>query len=148
MSTSEPVPLPEEQTTTAEEADSSDEDEPLKYDKDDELFDDNLDNLDEKFVNEQLLGITGDQSGKKADTDAHLSCPACFDTLCVQCQQHATDPSRFRALEVMNLIVDEHNVVVDGSEAANPCACAACGTQVAVRDVDGIYHFMHVLSSG
>lgn len=35
-------------------------------------------------------------------SDAILSCPQCFTTVCVECQQHATRDNQFRAMFVMN----------------------------------------------
>lgn len=37
-----------------------------------------------------------------AKSDAILSCPLCFTTLCVDCQQHAYYENQFRAMFVMN----------------------------------------------
>ena len=39
------------------------------------------------------------------ESDAILSCPCCFVTLCVDCQQHRTQQNRYRAMFVMNCIV-------------------------------------------
>ena len=35
-------------------------------------------------------------------SDAILSCPLCFTTLCIDCQQHDTYDNQFRAMFVMN----------------------------------------------
>lgn len=35
-------------------------------------------------------------------SDALLSCPLCFTTLCIDCQQHAVYDNQFRAMFVMN----------------------------------------------
>ncbi|KAL7580024.1 hypothetical protein ACA910_005010 [Epithemia clementina (nom. ined.)] len=38
-------------------------------------------------------------------SDAVLSCPCCFLTVCMDCQQHDTNPNQYRAMFVMNIIV-------------------------------------------
>lgn len=35
-------------------------------------------------------------------TDAILSCPGCFTTLCLECQQHALLPTQYRAVFTLN----------------------------------------------
>lgn len=35
-------------------------------------------------------------------SDAILSCPGCFTTLCIECQQHDRYDDQFRAMLVMN----------------------------------------------
>ena len=58
-----------------------------------DFFDPELDEVDETFVARQ-------RNGRRSD--AHLSCPGCFTTLCTDCQQHAQAQHRFRAIFVLN----------------------------------------------
>ncbi|KAI7843356.1 hypothetical protein COHA_003052 [Chlorella ohadii] len=44
-------------------------------------------------------------------SDAILSCPLCFTTLCIDCQQHDTYDNQFRAMFVMNCRVKTGEVV-------------------------------------
>ena len=58
-----------------------------------EFYDPDADAKDEKWV---------DKLRKGHHSDAILSCPLCFTTVCVDCQQHATNENQFRAMFVMN----------------------------------------------
>lgn len=39
-------------------------------------------------------------------TDAILSCPGCFTTLCIDCQRHERYQNQYRAMFVMNCTID------------------------------------------
>ena len=88
-------------------------------------------------------------------TDAFLSCPACFTPLCLDCQRHATRPTMFRAMFVLDgIIVDKGRLVkpIDPTpEEAQmkyyATLCRVCKTHVGVFDEDEIYHFFHVIES-
>lgn len=58
-----------------------------------ELYDASRDDRDAAWVDRVRRGPT---------SDAILSCPLCFTTVCVDCQRHERDSSRFRAMFVMN----------------------------------------------
>ena len=60
--------------------------------EDAEFFDPRLDGRDEEWVDEQ-------RKGRK--TDAILSCPGCFTTCCIDCQQHDFK-DQYRAMFVTN----------------------------------------------
>lgn len=62
-------------------------------DESDLLYDPQADDEDEKWVQKQRQGHA---------TDAILSCPGCFTTLCIDCQQHAHYHTQYRALITMN----------------------------------------------
>lgn len=66
-----------------------------------EFYDPDADDRDERWVAKQRKGHK---------SDAVLSCPLCFTTLCVDCQQHARYENQFRAMFVMN------------------CRCGVCST--------------------
>ena len=128
-----------------------------------EFYDPDADEKDEKWV--QKL-----RQGKSKNSDAILSCPLCFTTVCVDCQQHATEENQFRAMFVMNCKVDTSKVVKgeaesgskkrkktpvaeedenEGNEQYNPVHCAACDNELGVREIGptGLYHFFHVVAS-
>lgn len=64
---------------------------------DDLLYDPDADDEDEKWAQEQRQGHV---------TDAILSCPGCFTTLCIDCQQHAHYHTQYRAMITMNCEVN------------------------------------------
>eukprot|EP00793_Prasinoderma_coloniale_P007073 PRCOL_00006925-RA len=96
-----------------------------------------------------------------ATSDALLSCPACLETLCVDCQRHVDRPGQFRAMFVRSVRVAHGEMYRPGDQAAGgtpvedddapppyrPVSCAACGTRVAVVDAADVFHFFHVLES-
>ena len=43
---------------------------------------------------------------KPRNTDAVLSCPCCFNIVCMDCQRHKKYVNQFRAMFVMNIVVD------------------------------------------
>jgi len=43
---------------------------------------------------------------KPRNSDAVLSCPCCFNIVCMDCQEHETYKNQFRAMFVMNIYVD------------------------------------------
>lgn len=132
----------------------------------DPLYDPNADDMDERWTAQQRQGRV---------TDAILSCPACFTTLCIDCQKHATVHTQFRAMFVMNCVVDSsHPQYADQPHSRQkkkstrkrealgppcdllessqhnvvyPVSCEACGTVVGVRDKEEVYHFYHVYPS-
>ncbi|XP_042487910.1 E2F-associated phosphoprotein [Macadamia integrifolia] len=55
----------------------SDDDE-IDYSIKPEFYDSDLDEKDESWINKKRKGRT---------SDANLSCPACFTTLCLECQR-------------------------------------------------------------
>lgn len=58
-----------------------------------EFYDPDADERNERWVARLRAG---------SRTDAILSCPQCFTTLCVECEQHATRDNQFRARHVLN----------------------------------------------
>lgn len=186
----------------ANEHDSSDDDVPLKYgDPDkasnaDELYDHDLDEENEAYVYRHLRGgaeetITVASAGtttggrrlpgqlqvlKPRNSDAILSCPCCFQIVCMDCQKHDRYVNQYRAMFVMNIGVQwqkryrydtgEHelveiessaiyssvNVVQDVSkekeEVYYSVYCLNCNTEVAVLNMeDEVYHFTGCLAS-
>ena len=164
--------------------------------KRDDLYDANMDDENEAWVyNHRRGGVeesvkiqTPKESGQPATTttkleeavllkprnsDAVLSCPCCFEIVCMDCQQHERYLNQYRAMFVMNIGVDwKHELVyseqqkglIDKPTAVGPTNhvpseqensqvyysvhCASCQTQVAALDMkEEIYHFFGCLSS-
>lgn len=68
----------------------------------DELYDPDADDEDDAWAAAARQG---------RQTDAILSCPGCFTTLSVDCQQHAHYRTRYRALFVMNVCIQQDGEV-------------------------------------
>lgn len=107
---------------------------------------------------------------KPPNSDAVLSCPCCFATVCMNCQQHERFPNQYRAMFVMNVSVSWEDRLVyspkdrklvefhegnpksqttpDGKPIYYRVCCASCQTHVASLDMtDEVYHFYGCLSS-
>jgi hypothetical protein len=105
-------------------------------------------------------------------SDAVLNCPGCFTTLCLDCQRHEFYTGQYRAMFVMNCLVNKEETLrvpvkqskgrgkrqappqtptfqsdSDSRDIFNPVKCQVCDTQVAVYDTDEVYHFFNVLAS-
>ena len=120
-----------------------------------ELYGEELDAEDEAWVAKQRAG----------KSDAHLSCPSCLISICIDCQAHASQENRWRALYVMNVCTDTKQIEPvraqaqgkrrrgrqtphqDSSEVFYPVFCEVCDTKVGVRDSDGVYHFLGCVAS-
>ena len=81
------------------------------------LYDENLDEEDEAYVNQHLRGgqqkssknaksETANSIQKPRNSDAVLSCPCCFRILSLDTQKHAKYSNQFRAMFVMGISVD------------------------------------------
>ncbi|CAB9505994.1 e2F-associated phosphoprotein [Seminavis robusta] len=86
------------------------------------LYDENMDDDDEAYVymnlrggkhsrNENLAAASPkEQPSKKVtkprNSDAVLSCPCCFNIVCMDCQKHHRFNNQFRAMFVMGITVD------------------------------------------
>ncbi|XP_052205963.1 uncharacterized protein LOC127810488 isoform X2 [Diospyros lotus] len=136
----------------------SDDDE-IDYSIKPEFYDPDLDDKDEIWVQKQR---------KCRSSDAVLSCPACFTTLCLECQRHEKYLTRYRAVFVTNCKIkseasgvrnlkrkrgmkgrgSSHNEAAPGDgETFKPVCCAVCSTEVGVIDEEEVYHFFDVLPS-
>ncbi|KAL5703474.1 hypothetical protein ACHQM5_028563 [Ranunculus cassubicifolius] len=134
------------------------DDEEIDYSVKPEFYDPDLDSKDEEWV----------QNRRKASTtDAVLSCPACFTTLCLECQRHEQFLTQYRAVFVVNCQIKQQKnsgvVVVNqtskrkrknGSQSVDKqdenlkCVCCeVCSTEVGVVDEDEVYHFFNVIPS-
>ncbi|KAK3251545.1 hypothetical protein CYMTET_39120 [Cymbomonas tetramitiformis] len=115
-----------------------------------DFYDPAADDEDEQWMVEQRQGKT---------SDAILSCPCCLETLCTDCQKHARYENQFRAMFVVNCIVDRaapkggKKKTAGASTSARsaskeemlyPVKCGTCNSEVGVFDEDEVYHFVNV----
>ena len=151
-----------------------DSDDPEENNDDvDPFYDPDVDDKDQKWVDKVRQShwpkaSSSDGHTKAPNSSAILSCPACFQILSLDCQQHETYHHQFRAMFVMNCNVDlnakltfplskkeqkkkqfkiRKNPDLDPEETYLPVKCEQCSTQVAVYDQDEVYHFFNVLAS-
>ena len=168
---------------------------PVNPTQNDEFYDANLDDEDEVYVYKHMRGGVqenfkiisqpkGDQPSesksikayKPRNSDAVLSCPCCFNIVCMDCQRHQKYLNQFRAMFVMGITVDWHSRLVydEDQEALVPkpelpdehvpeeesdflrhkdgeyfsVLCANCRTQVAALDMkEELYYFHGCLES-
>merc|ERR1712037_825578 len=159
-----------------------------KLTDDDLFYDPDADDDDQRWVDDLRMSYAGDTKKSTAkqenakrgvkglpSSDAVLNCPACFTVLCLDCQKHELYQSQFRAMFVVNCVVDgtqrlkfplksnkkgknkrkgksgdATNAVPlneDIDENYNPVKCEQCSTEVAVFDKDEVYHFFNVIDS-
>lgn len=128
----------------------SDDEDALPFGSEDPLYDEHADSEDETWVRDELLG--GCEANEVTES---VSCPSCFALLSMQVQQHMRYEGQFRALFVTNCKVIEKErlrITTDrlgrrpqSGEVFKPVVCRKCDTEVAVLDVDGVYHFCNVI---
>ncbi|CAI9096978.1 OLC1v1033257C1 [Oldenlandia corymbosa var. corymbosa] len=123
----------------------SDDDE-IDYSVEPEFYDPELDDKDELWVKKRRKG---------PNSDAVLTCPACFTTLCLDCQRHEKYLTQYRAMFVVNCKIIHEQASQPGNkrkrgrkqrnsaeaaaesstgEIVKPVQCAVCSTQVGVLD--------------
>ncbi|KAG8374874.1 hypothetical protein BUALT_Bualt10G0040900 [Buddleja alternifolia] len=90
----------------------SDDDE-IDYSIKPEFYDSKLDENDELWAQKQRRGHT---------SDAVLSCPACFTTLCLDCQRHEKYVSQYRAIFVVNCRIKVEEASEAGSLSFLECS--------------------------
>ncbi|XP_035211536.1 E2F-associated phosphoprotein-like [Stegodyphus dumicola] len=137
---------------------------------DDLFYDPNLDDEDEKWVNEKRSAYIyppNKNSNQKVkplpNSDAVLNCPACLSLLCLDCQRHDIYKTQYRAMFVINCRINFSETLkyenkkkksrksltsaAPQFDIYNPVQCSVCNTEVAVYDKDELYHFFNVLAS-
>ncbi|KAL1209779.1 hypothetical protein V5N11_020109 [Cardamine amara subsp. amara] len=136
------------------------DDEEIDYSIKPEFYDSDLDDKDELWIVKKRDGRT---------SDAVLSCPACFTTVCLECQRHEQYVTQYRAVFVVNCKEDkdkvlQHNAISPNlgkrmrdsekietgsadNERVNVVLCSACSTEIGVVDSQEIYHFFNVIPS-
>ncbi|KAK9115106.1 hypothetical protein Syun_021903 [Stephania yunnanensis] len=150
----------EMESPTASQKTVSDDDE-IDYSIKPEFYDPNLDDKDDLWAHKNRRGHI---------SDAILSCPACFTTLCIDCQRHEKYVSQYRAIFTVNCKIKTDQVLRQSSqksrkgkntasssenkaaapalgETFKPVCCMVCSTEVGVIDEDQVYHFFNVLPS-
>ncbi|QCE08739.1 E2F-associated phosphoprotein [Vigna unguiculata] len=79
----------------------SDDDE-IDYTTKPEFYDPDLDDKNEQWIHKKRQGRV---------SDAVLSCPACFTTLCLECQRHEKYLTQYRAVFVANCKIGNDKVL-------------------------------------
>lgn len=135
--------------------------------------DSNVDQDDKQRINK----LQSDRRLKKPRSDATLNCPCCLSLLCLDCQRHEIYKTQYRAMFVLNCRIDferklffknkdelrkkfqkrkkrlqQENKMDEQSSSLTgdqyyPVHCNICNTQVAVYDLDEVYHFFTVIAS-
>ncbi|PKA55028.1 hypothetical protein AXF42_Ash003665 [Apostasia shenzhenica] len=135
-------------------------DDEIDYSIKPEFYDPLLDEKDQQWLNKQRKGRS---------SDAVLSCPACFTTLCFDCQRHEKYLTQYRAMFVVNCHIKNDQILreqrkmkgkskkkedygepqldINNGAVFRPVCCSVCSTEVGVFDQDEIYHFFNVLPS-
>ncbi|CAI5700512.1 unnamed protein product [Peronospora effusa] len=103
-----------------ERKESDDEKEEEEMVEPDMLYDEQLDDADEQWVQTNFHGAHAANS----ETDAMLCCPCCFVTLCMACERHATYTSQYRATAAINCRVKRSEILTYASRESN-CAPAS-----------------------
>ncbi|KAJ7954589.1 E2F-associated phosphoprotein [Quillaja saponaria] len=78
------------------------DDDIIDYTTKPEFYDPDLDDKDEVWVHKKRRG---------PDSDAVLSCPACFTTLCLECQRHEKYVTQYRAVFVVNCKIQNDQIL-------------------------------------
>lgn len=106
------------------------------------LYGADLDDADGRWADRQ-------REGRRSD--ALLSCPCCLETLCIDCQRHATYKGQYRAMFVTNVVVQQGETLREAPGSGTtfqPAACGTCRTEVGVYDPDDeVYTFFRVVAS-
>jgi hypothetical protein len=141
-----------------EDATSESDDDATREPVPDALYDPEADEKD-------LVWAHGKRRGRVSD--AILSCPCCFTTLCIDCQRHDTKQDQYRAMFTLNCTVKSEaarampsnnarkrgkkRVAIEptagGGEVVHPVHCAVCDTEVGVQDADEVVHFNNIVPS-
>ncbi|KAM6445646.1 E2F-associated phosphoprotein [Rhynochetos jubatus] len=150
----------------------------LVLSNDELLYDPEEDSRDQEWVDLQRRGYHNQRKALQQtkpsavpNSDAVLNCPACMTTLCLDCQRHESYKTQYRAMFVMNCIVNKEEVLKyrkklkkrskkmkhskettsiqsnEEEEVYHPVLCTECSTEVAVMDKDEVFHFFNVLAS-
>ncbi|KAK1380515.1 C-terminal [Heracleum sosnowskyi] len=157
MNTEENEEAKVESPTNSQKTISSDDE--IDYSIKPEFYDPELDDKDQLWVQKRRKGQF---------SDAVLSCPACFSTLCLECQRHEKYVTQYRAVFVSNCKIKNDQVAQPGikrkrgkrgkggsetdagsftGETFKPVCCSTCSTEVGVIDEEEVYHFFNVLPS-
>eukprot|EP00668_Euglena_longa_P045462 GGOE01061126.1.p1 GENE.GGOE01061126.1~~GGOE01061126.1.p1 ORF type:complete len:266 (+),score=74.78 GGOE01061126.1:73-798(+) len=89
--------------------------EEFRYLQPDDLFDPDADDDDDRWVWQQVFKGDLPTKGRKAvarSSDALLSCPCCFATVCLDCVRHDEGSNEWRAIDVLNCVTDSSKLFV------------------------------------
>ncbi|KAI8147370.1 E2F-associated phosphoprotein-domain-containing protein [Fennellomyces sp. T-0311] len=136
--------------------DTDDEDDQPKEvpNQDDLLYDPQMDDQDEAWVIKQIQKAAPPEKRNETSTDAILTCPLCFSTLCYNCQRHEKYQNQYRAMFVTNCRVikteryrykDRRKGAQEPEEPYYVVKCSTCDTHVAMMDEDEVYHFFNTI---
>jgi hypothetical protein len=100
------------------------------------LLDEAADELDRKWVDVNLRDGKGGNAGRKRASDALLSCPGCFTSLCFDCRAIGRGGHEFRAERAFNC-----------ERKGSELHCGECSTIVGRADELGAITFTNVLPS-
>jgi len=143
----------------------------------DELYDDNLDDEDEAYVYRNMRGglqetvmVRQEENAESSPTqlsvqenatarpmkmlkprgsDAVLSCPCCFNIVCMDCQRHQRYLNQFRAMFVMGITVDwqsrliydeDQRILVPKPQQSHPNNQIPLDTGHELNDIGEIVH--------
>ncbi|KAL8534896.1 hypothetical protein ACS0TY_010798 [Phlomoides rotata] len=115
----------------------SDDDE-IDYTSKPEFYDPKRDENDELWAQKQRRGLT---------SDAVLSCPACFTTLCLDCQRIKEEVSQPGSKRKRNKRGSKTEADPSPAETFKRICCSVCSTDVGVIDEDEVYHFLNAIPS-
>ncbi|CCI50343.1 unnamed protein product [Albugo candida] len=135
----------------------------------DPFYGDQLDESDQKWVDQHLRShspIHKKCSDSNSTNDAHLSCPCCFLTVCMDSERHVRYQHQYRALHAINCRVCRNKIITHTtmdrkcSEKSSDIGdrrcilendddfflvqCSDCGTTVGVYDRNDVYHFFNL----
>ncbi|XP_011075288.1 E2F-associated phosphoprotein isoform X3 [Sesamum indicum] len=128
---------PEDSSTHDSQGTVSADDE-IDYFSKPEFYDQGLDDKDELWVQKQRGGRA---------SDAVLCCPACFTTLCLDCQRIMEEVPQLGSKRKRNKRGSHIEVGPSAAVAFKRVCCSVCSTEVGVIDEDEVYHFLNVLPS-
>ncbi|CAB4413305.1 unnamed protein product [Rhizophagus irregularis] len=118
-----------------------------KLTNDELLYDPELDNQDELWMEKKLSRYsskakqkvsTSKSSEIPSGTDAILSCPLCFTPLSYHTQRHELYSNQLRNKNRKSKNEELSNELITGQETYYSVVCETCGTKVAVIDEDEI----------
>ncbi|DAZ99112.1 TPA: hypothetical protein N0F65_008417 [Lagenidium giganteum] len=169
MTSPDATPAPAERTAPAKKrstSQASDDADLLRNFEQDPLYDPDMDDADNHWVQSNLKPST-------SQTDAVLCCPCCFLTICLDCQRHIKYPNQYRASTAVNCCVQRdqklryatNSTISPGKLATLPFVrdsssdsqlrlqkdeyyaveCSDCRTTVGVYDCHKHFHFFNVL---
>ncbi|OWZ17657.1 hypothetical protein PHMEG_0008368 [Phytophthora megakarya] len=113
MSSASPAPIERVETHAPEKKNLGRRQPTAKTEDDDEvvepdpLYDEQLDDADENWVQTNLRGARA----AKHETDATLCCPCCFVTVCMVCERHATYTNQYRSTAAINCRVKKEEIL-------------------------------------